>query len=59
MPTPDNVAVARTFHEAWAERNPDKGAAVIADDCIFIDVPRNEIQRGPEGWPHIHNISGI
>lgn len=50
MPTPDNVTVAQTFHEAWAERNPDKGAAVIADDCIFIDVPRNEIQRGPEGY---------
>ena len=51
MPTPDNVTVARTFHEAWAERNPDKGAAVIADDCIFVDVPRNEIQRGLSRMP--------
>ena len=50
MKTLDNVIVARTFHEAWAERNPDKGAAVIADDCEFIDVPRGEIQRGPEGY---------
>ena len=50
MPKLDNITVARTFHEAWAERNPDKGAAVIADDCIFVDVPRNEIHRGPEGY---------
>ena len=50
MPSPDNVTVARTFHEAWAERNPDRGASVIADTCEFIDVPRNEIQRGPDGY---------
>ena len=48
----DNAAVARTFHQAWAERNPDRGAAVIADDCEFVDVPRGEIQRGPEGYRH-------
>lgn len=46
----DAVTVARTFHEAWAESDPNKGAAVIADDCIFFDVPRNEIQKGPEGY---------
>jgi len=50
MPKPDNVAVAKTFHEAWAESDPDKGAAVIADDCIYVDVPRNEIQKGPDGY---------
>jgi len=43
----DNITVARTFHEAWADRNPDRGAAVIAENCEFIDVPRGEIQRGP------------
>ena len=52
MKTVDNVTAARTFHEAWAERNPDKGAAAIADDCIFVDVPRAEIQHGPEGYRH-------
>ena len=50
MSSQDNVAVARTFHQAWDERNPDRGAAVIADDCEFIDVPRGEIQRGPEAY---------
>jgi steroid delta-isomerase-like uncharacterized protein len=52
MATIDNVTVARTFHEAWAERNPDRGAAVIAGDCKFVDIPRNEIQHGPEGYRH-------
>ena len=46
----DNITVAKTFHEAWAESDPDKGAAVIADDCIYVDVPRNEIQKGPDGY---------
>jgi steroid delta-isomerase-like uncharacterized protein len=50
MSSQDNVKVASIFHQAWAEGNPDRGAAVIADDCEFIDVPRGEIQRGPEGY---------
>ena len=52
MSSLDKVTVARTFHEAWAESNPDRGAAVIADDCEFVDVPRGEIQSGPEGYLH-------
>ena len=52
MPTPDNATVARTFHEAWDERNPDRGVAVIADDCEFVDVPRSEIQHGAGGYRH-------
>lgn len=45
-----NVNVARTFHEAWDDRDPDKGAFVIADDCVFVDVPRGEKQIGPDGY---------
>ena len=45
-----NVTVARTFHEAWDDRDPDKGASVIADDCVFVDVPRGEKQLGPDGY---------
>ena len=52
MATIDNVTVARTFHEAWTERDPDQGAKVIAEDCEFIDVPRGELQRGPDGYRH-------
>ena len=52
MSSQDNITVAHAFHQAWAERNPDKGAAVIANDCEFVDVPRGEIQRGPQGYRH-------
>ena len=52
MPKLDNVTVAHAFHQAWAERNPDKGAAVIANDCEFVDVLRGESQRGPQGYRH-------
>ncbi len=52
MSSQDNVKVAHTFHKAWAERDPEKGAAVIADDCEFIDIPRSEIQLGPDGYKH-------
>ena len=52
MSAQDKITIARIFHQAWAERNPDRGAAVIAEDCEFVDVPRGEIQRGPEGYRH-------
>ena len=40
MPAIDNVTVARTFHEAWAERDPDKGATVTLIERIpsIIDI---------------------
>lgn len=50
MTSHNSIKVARTFHEAWDERNPEKGAAVIADDCVFVDVPRGERQIGPDGY---------
>jgi steroid delta-isomerase-like uncharacterized protein len=42
--------VVRTFHESWDLRDPDRGAAVIAEDCRFEDVARGELQIGPEGY---------
>jgi len=50
MSTGENIAVARTFHEAWTERNPERGEAVIAENCEFVDVARREVLRGPEGY---------
>ncbi len=40
----------RIFHESWDLRDPDRGAAVIADDCRFEDVARGEPQIGPEAY---------
>ena len=31
-----NIDVARIFHEAWNDADPERGAAVIADDCQFV-----------------------
>ena len=42
--------VVRIFHESWAMRDPDRGAAVIAEDCHFEDVARGEVLRGPEAY---------
>lgn len=42
--------VVRIFHESWALRDPDRGAAVIAEDCHFEDVARGELLRGPDAY---------
>jgi steroid delta-isomerase-like uncharacterized protein len=47
---PDVETTVRTFHESWDLRDPDRGAAVIAEDCRFEDVARGELQIGPDGY---------
>ena len=42
--------IVRQFHESWGMRDPDRGAEVIADDCDFEDIARNEKQRGKEAY---------
>ncbi len=42
--------IVRKFHESWDMRDPERGAAVIAEDCHFEDVARGEILPGPEGY---------
>jgi steroid delta-isomerase-like uncharacterized protein len=42
--------IVRTFHESWDLRDPDRGAAVIAEDCYFEDVARGEVLSGPEAY---------
>lgn len=46
----DVETIVRMFHESWDRRDPDRGAAVIAEDCQFEDVARGELQVGPEGY---------
>ena len=41
--------IVRIFHESWDLRDPERGAAVIAEDCHFQDMARGELQLGPEG----------
>lgn len=40
----------RQFHEAWDLRDPDRGAAIIAPNCRFEDVARDEAQIGPDDY---------
>ena len=42
--------IVRQFHESWDMRDPERGVAVIAHDCLFEDVARGESQIGPEGY---------
>ena len=44
--------IVRIFHESWDMRDPDRGAAVIDEDCQFEDVARDELQLGPEAYKH-------
>jgi len=46
----DIEAIVRQFHESWDMRDPERGVAVIAEDCRFEDVPRGEVQIGPDGY---------
>jgi steroid delta-isomerase-like uncharacterized protein len=42
--------IVRQFHESWDLRDPERGTAVIAENCRFEDVARGEPQIGPEGY---------
>ena len=42
--------IVRIFHESWDLRDPERGAAVIAENCHFEDVTRGELLPGPEGY---------
>jgi len=42
--------IVRIFHESWDLRDPERGAAVIAEDCHFEDVARGELLPGREGY---------
>ena len=42
--------IVRIFHESWDLRDPDRGATVIAENCRFEDVARDELQLGPEAY---------
>ena len=42
--------IVRIFHESWDLRDPKRGATVIAENCRFEDVARDELQLGPEAY---------
>jgi len=42
--------IVRIFHESWDMCDPERGTAVIANDCHFEDVARAELLSGPAGY---------
>lgn len=45
----DNATLARTFYEAYNERNFDKAAQLMAQDGEILVVGTGEKRTGPEG----------
>ena len=48
--------IVRTFHESWDLKDPERGATVIAENCHFEDVARDEIQLGPEAYKRDYHL---
>ncbi len=42
--------IVRIFHESWDLRDPERGAAVISEDCRFEDIARSELLTGPAAY---------
>ena len=47
--------MVRKFHESWDLRDPDRCAAIIAQNFQFEDVTREELRPGPEAYKHDYN----
>lgn len=45
----DNVKIAREFYAAWNDRDFERSAALVADDCEILIVGTGERYIGPEG----------
>ena len=53
---PETERIVRIFHESWDLRDPERGAAVIAEDCRFEDVARGELLSGREGYRRDYHL---
>ncbi len=49
-PLTETERIVRIFHESWDRRDPERGAAVIAENSHHEDMAREELQVGPEGY---------
>ena len=45
----DNATIARTFYEAWNDRDFDRAAELMADDGELVFVGSTTSFRGPDG----------
>lgn len=51
----DIEKTVRQFHVSRDLRDPERGVAVIAEDCRFEDIARSEAQTGPDDYPMEYN----
>ena len=42
--------VARSIFDSVNERDVERGASLMAEECEFVEVPTGEVFRGPAGW---------
>ncbi len=49
MAAQDNVATARAFPEAWNERDFDRMASLVTDECEIVLVGSGQRFTGPDG----------
>ncbi|MDQ3992523.1 MAG: ester cyclase [Actinomycetota bacterium] len=46
----DTASIARTLYEAFNDRDFDRGAALVGDNAVWINVPTGETFTGPDGF---------
>jgi predicted ester cyclase len=50
-PSPEEIeAIVRRTYEALNNRDLERGAADVAEDCEYTDVPSGKVWRGPKGY---------
>src|SRR5262249_59248377 len=50
MAAKDTRMIAQTLYDAFNTRNFDRGAALIAENETWLNVPTGETFRGPAGY---------
>lgn len=50
MSAQDNAAVVRQLLDSINARDVEAGAALIPDECEWLEIPTGLRYRGPEGW---------
>ena len=45
-----NAETARRLYQTITDHDPEAGAALVADDAEWTDVPTGQTYRGKEGW---------
>lgn len=50
MGAQENAASARALYDGINAHDPEQGAAVIADEAEWTEVPTGALYHGPDGW---------